>query len=269
MRKSEIFSKSDLQGILNITAMGHSADPEVTKYNHGRRWLYIIHYVTGGSGFFNGYPVKAGQGFLITPGSDEEYHSNPEDPWEFTWIISADDGIKELLPLYYADSKTGIFTYGDTSFVNKLSQKIDSFDGQFFTTLEMLEMYLAVVNNHRVTQRTTFTASAESYFDFSVNYIEANLHTCIKIKTLTDLLGITQVYLYKIFMSRVGKSPKQYIDDMKFTRAKKMLLETSAKISLIAESVGYEDPLTFTKFFVRKVGMSPQKYREIKNTPKN
>jgi AraC family transcriptional regulator of arabinose operon len=94
-----------------ILSIGFSDDTAVTRFGPSRRKQYIIHYVLNGKGFFNGNAVVQGQGFLITPGIDEEYCSNPEDPWTYLWIISEDEAMSRYFDLYGADSATGIFEF--------------------------------------------------------------------------------------------------------------------------------------------------------------
>ena len=258
--RNDIYSKSDLS-VLDISNIGYSPDPAVTKYVHGKRWLYIIHYVISGKGYFNDREVFGGQGFLITPGMDEEYHPDPRDPWEFLWIISSDEGMEKIIPHLGADPDTGIFNHNATEEVKLLAEDVCRNNKHFYSSCEMLEKFLRILNAHKSRRDAPEGSAADNYFEFSLNYINANLHTGVKISALTELLGITQVYLYKIFMAKLGQSPKQYIEAQKFSKAKKMLLETELPIASIAESVGYDDPLAFSKFFSRRTGLFPQKYR--------
>ena len=56
-------------------------------------------------------------------------------------------------------------------------------------------------------------------------------------------------------------STKEYITWYKMKKAKELLIETSMSITEIANSVGYNDILAFSKIFTSKEKISPQKYR--------
>jgi transcriptional regulator GlxA family with amidase domain len=60
---------------------------------------------------------------------------------------------------------------------------------------------------------------------------------------------------------KLGVSPKQYIDEVRIDKAKRLLKETSLSITQIASSVGFPDVLSFSKFFSSKAKQSPTHYR--------
>ena len=105
-----IFSNSDITP-LKINTIGFATNPDVTRFGPGARNLYIIHYVTKGTGYYNGKTVSEGQGFLITPGTSVEYHADATNPWEFLWIASDDDVMKDIFVKYNADPESLIFNY--------------------------------------------------------------------------------------------------------------------------------------------------------------
>ena len=260
MKYNAIYSKNDAP-LLHILNIGYSADKAITRYAGGERSLYIVHYVISGCGYFNGERVEAGQGFLITPGVPEEYHPDEDDPWEFLWITSPDEKMGDLFEHYKANPDSGIFTYSSTADLKAAARKIAENDNALLSSAQVLEIFLGIFNSHTATAHPREERSADLYFDFSKGYIEANLHTGVRVEALTEIIGISQVYLYKIFMSRTGKSPKQYIDGQKLYKAKRLLKETDMSISEIGKSVGYGDYLSFSRFFSRNTGLSPGNYR--------
>ncbi len=56
-------------------------------------------------------------------------------------------------------------------------------------------------------------------------------------------------------------SPKQYLTKLKIKKARELLLHTDHPIYIVANSVGFTDPLAFSKFFRREMGISPSDYR--------
>ena len=121
----EIFSDNNISP-LKINTIGFSGDTDVTRFGPARRDLYIVHYVTKGKGYYNGNPVTEGQGFLVYPGMSEEYKPDTNDPWEYLWIISSDDAMKEMFTRYNADSDTLIFNYDSIPIVRKIGNIIIS-----------------------------------------------------------------------------------------------------------------------------------------------
>ena len=257
----EIFSDNSISP-LKINTLGFSGDIEVTKFGPAKRNLYIIHYVTKGKGYFNGKPVVEGRGFLIHPEQDEEYCSDPNDPWEFLWIISSDNAMKDIFDRYYTNNDDCIFDFDSVTEIRKIANEIVDRNGDVLDSLKMLEMYLHILNSHTYIETSIRRkTNRETYLDFCVDFIETNIHKKITVEELSDLVGVSQPYLYKIFKNKFNMSIKEYITCYKINRAKKLLVETNMLITEIANSVGYGDVLAFSKAFSAKEKVSPQKYR--------
>ena len=256
-----IFSDNNISP-LKINAMGFSGDSAVTRFGPGQRNSYIIHYVTKGKGYYNGNPVTEGNGFLIYPGQLEEYCADTSNPWEFLWIISSDSAMKEIFSRYSVHPDTLIFEYDSVPVVKKIANEIISKNNEILDSLKMLEIFLHILNSHIYKQfALQHKPNSEIYLDFCVDYIESNIHKKITVEELSELLGVSQPYLYKLFSNKFNISTKQYITWHKINYAKKLLIETDMSITEIANSVGYNDILAFSKMFSSKEKISPQKYR--------
>ena len=256
-----IFSSSDITP-LKINAIGFATNPAVTRFGPGPRGSYIIHYVTKGMGYYNGKTVSEGQGFLITPGTSVEYHADDTNPWEFLWIISQGDAMREIFTKYNADQESLIFDYDSVPEVRKIANKIVSKNGEILDPLKVLEIFLQILNGHIYTPNSTHSKpNSEVYLDFCVDFISTNMHRKITVDELSALVGVSQPYLYKIFKNKFNMSTKEYIVWYKMNNAKKLLIETDMSITEIANSVGFSDVLAFSKAFSAKEKMSPQSYR--------
>ena len=81
---------------LNLYQFGWERTSPTHSYGPYARNHYLFHYAIAGRGVLlaNGteYEVPANHGFLIVPGQITTYRSNPEDPWEYTWLNLTDCG---------------------------------------------------------------------------------------------------------------------------------------------------------------------------------
>ena len=236
-------------------------DTDITRFGPGRRDLYIIHYVISGVGYFNGNRVSKGQGFLITPGMAEHYYPDKANPWTFLWVIFSGSEVEKIFKEYNADPQTHIFEYSNIDSIMKAVNTIIG-NKHRYTTSELFEFYLNIFNNHRYIHRT-HQSSSDIYCEYAVNYINLNLYRTVTVEELTDILGITQPYLYKIFTNKYGISPKKYITDCKLSKAKQLLTETDLPVCEVAASVGDADSLSFSKQFKKLTGYSPTTFREL------
>ena len=60
----------------------------------------------------------------------------------------------------------------------------------------------------------------------------------------------------------MGISPAQYILSLRIMNAQNLLERGVYNIREVAEVVGYENPLYFSRVFKKEVGMSPTEYRK-------
>lgn len=243
---------------LKLCHIGTSKDKSDTHFGPGRRDLYLIHYVVSGSGFFNGIRLSAGRGFLIKPGAPEYYYPDPRDPWEILWITSADKMMEKFFPLYQADESTQVFSFSPVSAVKSVIPLLINNNNCIYSSSQALELFLHIFNSH---SSINPDLSEDKYFKIAANYISANIYKAVTVSELTDLLGVSQPYLYKVFKKKCGISPKKYINSARLEKAAGLLSATDLNISEISYSVGYDDPLSFSKFFKTHMGVSPQKYR--------
>ena len=70
-----------------------------------------------------------------------------------------------------------------------------------------------------------------------------------------------EAYLSKLIRKNMGRNFTDVLRTVKMNRAMDYLLNTSMKISKIAEAVGYDSADHFSRIFRRVYGMSPQQYR--------
>lgn len=230
-----------------------------------RRIGYTIHFVLRGKGFFNGNPVNKGQGFLVYDGMIVGHQANKNDPWALMWITFSDDSAKTLFDGYNADPVTGIFDYDMPILVNETARKVLSYKSGSVDSLELLDIFLKLHFNCMKKNDTIHTGRAsELYIESALKYIKDHVHNAVSIDELTEFLGISQPYLYRLFKNEFNMSPKQYIMQYKLNVAKNMLANTDLSVSEIANVVGYTDPLAFSKMFSTKEKTSPQKFRNGK-----
>lgn len=246
-----------------IVQLGCSASVKVTRWGPGTREEYIIHYVLDGKGWYNGNPVKKGEGFLIYPGQLEEYHSDPSDPWEFFWIIAHGDGMRQLMELCAADPATLIFSYGFLSEVRSVCDYIRLNNRSVISPYESVELVMRLIKHHDKTPRSRpGSYTSKDYAMIAKEYLQENYSSSVTIAELMDMLGVSQPYLYKAFRQAYGCSPRQYLTDLRIGQAKSLLAHTDLRVSEVGAAVGYEDVLTFSKFFALHTGVSPTLYRE-------
>ncbi len=71
---------------------------------------------------------------------------------------------------------------------------------------------------------------------------------------------ISEVYLRKLFINYCNTSPRQYIIDIRLSRAKQFLETGHVKIGSVATECGFTNQYHFCRLFKKKVGITPTEY---------
>lgn len=83
----------------------------------------------------------------------------------------------------------------------------------------------------------------------------------ISLPNICSALHISPSYAAHLFKQLTNKSITQYVNDLRISEAKKLLLTTDLKIFDIAEILNFKDSTTFCKTFKKYVNCTPRTYR--------
>lgn len=93
-------------------------------------------------------------------------------------------------------------------------------------------------------------------------YIETHLDEDLSLVCLSKRFHFNPSYLSRIFKQESGLNLSEYIDKARIRKAKELLSHEGMKIHEVGARVGYEAAHSFTRFFKKSAGMTPQEYRE-------
>jgi two-component system response regulator YesN len=74
---------------------------------------------------------------------------------------------------------------------------------------------------------------------------------------------MSPTYFSHFFKEKTGHNFKEHVDSLRLEISKEMLNDGILKISKIASEVGYINTYSFSRFFKRKMGITPIDYREM------
>jgi AraC-like DNA-binding protein len=77
-------------------------------------------------------------------------------------------------------------------------------------------------------------------------------------------LNVSVNYLMRCVTRTSGRSPKDWIIDVRLMEAQRLLRTTDGTVGEIAARVGFDDPSYFGRLFRRRFGMSPRAFRTIR-----
>lgn len=84
----------------------------------------------------------------------------------------------------------------------------------------------------------------------------------IGLKEELKKLGLSRNRITQLFQLQYAKTPSEYLNELRITRAKELLVNTQSNILQIALQSGFESLSTFYTQFRSIAGVSPKEYRE-------
>lgn len=94
----------------------------------------------------------------------------------------------------------------------------------------------------------------------SVEYMHRNYKSGVNRERLAEVAGMSVDYYSKMFKKQLGKTPAQFLTEIRLKHAKQALLSTKDSFRAIAQSVGYADEFYFSRKFRTVTGVSPSQY---------
>ena len=79
---------------------------------------------------------------------------------------------------------------------------------------------------------------------------------------LSDAFRVSTRTMLRKFKDEAGESPRAYLQRARVRKAKRLLESTDWPLGKILGHIGYQDPGTFRRLFVDRVGISPADYRK-------
>ncbi|WP_212919069.1 response regulator [Ornithinibacillus bavariensis] len=93
-------------------------------------------------------------------------------------------------------------------------------------------------------------------------YIIEHSHEDISLEALGKRMGLSPIYISKIFKEKIGVNYIDFLTECRIERAKKLMADPNRSIKEIAIEVGYHEPNYFSKVFKKMVRISPSDYQK-------
>ena len=98
-----------------------------------------------------------------------------------------------------------------------------------------------------------------------VDYIETRLDEDVELANVAKIAGISQWHFQRIFKALTGETLKTYVRSRRLAASLGRLLETDLRVLDIAVLAGFESQEAFARAFKKAFGLTPQKYRALRD----
>lgn len=98
-----------------------------------------------------------------------------------------------------------------------------------------------------------------------IKYINSHFSEQLTLNRLSEIISVDKAHLCRIFKALTKSTLSEYINFVRILHAEQLLLNTDKLILEICEETGFSSVSYFAKVFKEKNGITPKKYRSIKN----
>lgn len=97
---------------------------------------------------------------------------------------------------------------------------------------------------------------------FAIEYLEQNYSGDITLELIADKLNISSGYLSTYFKDKTGVNFLDFLNDLRISKAREMLLEPGSRIQDVARKAGYQNMNSFNRMFKKFSGITPSEFRK-------
>jgi len=229
------------------------------------------------------YRIRTGDVFLIKPGSAHRYDLT--DGLSIVNLLYQPERLN--LPLYDLADTPGYHAFfelepalrqehgfrsrlqvnGETleylrNLIARLAEELEGREkGCLFAAVAYLMQIISCIS------RSFSTPQMPAQLDLfrlsqTMSYIERNWNRELTLAELARLASMSSSTLYRMFMKTLGKSPMNYVIDVKVAKAATLLSSSTDSVSVIAAKAGFPDSNYFSRLFKHHMGITPRQYRE-------
>ena len=212
------------------------------------------------------HQIGPGQLLVMPRGLAHGYGADPGDPWSIRWLHVTGEQARAFRELLKTTVSSPVIILGEDLLLNQLFENMLSEMELGYSLSNMIYFCQALAHLYGTIVRkrlTGTTSKPDSHQRISrcIEMMQQHLDSPVPIAELAAAVNLCPAYFSTLFKEHAGYAPKAYFVRLKMHKASQLLLTTTFNIKKIANTVGYDDQLHFSRAFKRINGSSPSEYR--------
>ena len=210
--------------------------------------------------------IYAGHMVLYRPKEPQKYEYYAKDQTEVYWVHFTGNNVTNLLRSYGLTNKKVFHCGSGAEYQNLFRSMIKELQMCQDDYEEMLEIYLRQIfiklQRHFKSSLNFDNSHAFEEIDNAISYFCEHYNEPINIDDYAKENHFSTSWFIRNFKLYTGITPKQYILKKRIYNAEALLQNTQYNINEIAQIIGYDNPLYFSRVFQKTKGISPSEYRK-------
>lgn len=245
--------------------------PKLPTHRPRGRIDYQILYIASGKAhfYFGGVEqiVHAGNMVLYRPKEEQRYYYYGADHTEVYWVHFTGGNVKNILRKYgIPDDMHVIHTGTSLEYKRLFLQMIQELklckEDYEELLVNYLQQLLILIHRQINSKPRGKNPILMEEIDSAVRYFHENYHKPISIEDYATSHHMSVSWFIRNFKEYTDSTPTQYLLSLRISNAQTLLESTNYNVTEIANIVGYENPLYFSRIFKKQSGLSPSEFRK-------
>jgi len=215
------------------------------------------------------HEVRAGELLVIPPETPHVYGADTKRAWTIHWFHAKGGMMSGFLDELGVNAEQPVVYLGEDAQLLALFEEVLSVLEHGYAPLQLLHAshtlahLLATMVRRR---RESWPEEPDSHHKInrSVAYMKQHMDQPLRLDALAAVANLSRSQYTALFKTQTGYAPIDYFIRLKMHRACQLLDTTRSSVKVIAASLGYQDPLYFSRVFRLMNELSPQAYRRMR-----
>ena len=247
---------------------GYEECAEDYKIERSQFPFWIMEFIVGGHGYYKQdkqrQTLTHGSVFVYGPEMTFSFWNDQERPFKKYFLVSGEGQLPTLWKAAgFVPGKVRklISSYNVIATFDQLLDERQSNDAQTPQVVAALQdLLFAQITRHHKIGSDGNSGSAQAY-KIALELLQRDYRQLSSLADLAKRSGYSAEYLCRVFRKYHGVTPYQVLLERKMTAAWKLLRDGELQISSVANELGYEDSLHFSRVFRKVMGCAPSHVR--------
>jgi AraC family transcriptional regulator, arabinose operon regulatory protein len=207
--------------------------------------------------------VRPGQVLVVLSGDEHVYGADADSPWTIWWMHLAGFDVPALVQASGIGTAAPVLSLGHlpqaVSLVEEALLAMEHDDSQL--TLQVAAGAAWHLMALLSTARPGLFVGRSDPVRVAIAYLQRQFAGKVSVGELADMVGLSPSHFSTLFRATAGCGPREYQTRLRMMKGRQLLDTTDLPVSTIARSVGYEDPLYFSRKFRAVHGMTASEHR--------
>jgi AraC-like DNA-binding protein len=203
-------------------------------------------------------PLQRGDGLFISEGTLRSAVTDPAEPHQM-FSVHFNDSTEAEMPLLNGEAYRFIRTISFDYLMMRFSLLYDCWIGQMpcyeIISKGIMVEILGILQRELMSKQ--HPSSKQSLALHIQQYIVKHYREPFRLKELALHVDRTPNYISSVFKEVTGRTPVEYLHQVRITAAREMLLNTDMTIKEISDYLGYCDQTYFNHIYKRNIGYPP------------